>query len=468
MTDVTGSSKVNPTHYESAPSFKSWAGTSLDLRLIAEFDNRLRQAREAASKETWESMLDAANKWAAVETGAIESLYESERGYTYSVAASTASWEGIAGAKGLEASRAITNQLAAYEWVLDAATSHTEISEYWIKSLHEAVCRSQSTYSVRTSLGPQERKLSLGAYKEFPNSPSSTDASVIHHYAPPMDVPIEMGRLIAQMRTSEFISASPIAQAAYAHYAFVQIHPFADGNGRVSRALASIFLYRAFGIPLVIFADQKHRYFDALEAADKGRYGEFSNFIRDSVVDTINLVVENMRRATRPDISARLSELTLLQRGRGGLSIKELEETGLRVLGLMSETLTDVINDTPLPEGVSLRSDMYVDAEPRDERYRQIPFQHRVVVLECSEPAYALSVRSLFVAIGKPHAGGADVIIYDDQGETIFPVFIHEVHPVITEQLRLRARAVIETEWSSVVDTLITRVKASLNGETIV
>ena len=81
-----------------------------------------------------------------------------------------------------------------------------------------------------------------------------------------------------------------------AHYAFVCIHPFADGNGRVSRALASVFLYRSPGIPLVIFADQKNTYIDALEAADKGKYNLFVQFIADVCTDTVGLFSSDAER----------------------------------------------------------------------------------------------------------------------------------------------------------------------------
>lgn len=30
-----------------------------------------------------------------------------------------------------------------------------------------------------------------------------------------------------------FVKAHPVLQAAWAHFAFVAVHPFADGNGRV-------------------------------------------------------------------------------------------------------------------------------------------------------------------------------------------------------------------------------------------
>ena len=41
----------------------------------------------------------------------------------------------------------------------------------------------------------------------------------------------------------------PVLKAAVAHFWFVTIHPFEDGNGRMARALADMALARAEGIP---------------------------------------------------------------------------------------------------------------------------------------------------------------------------------------------------------------------------
>jgi hypothetical protein len=56
--------------------------------------------------------------------------------------------------------------------------------------------------------------------------------------------------------------------AAWLHHRFVQIHPFADGNGRVARALTVLVMQRHQLAPLVI--DRFHRagYLDALDRAN--------------------------------------------------------------------------------------------------------------------------------------------------------------------------------------------------------
>jgi len=57
------------------------------------------------------------------------------------------------------------------------------------------------------------------------------------------DVPKLMKALIAWVNSNETQSLDPIIEAGIAHYEFVRIHPFVDGNGRTARVLAALILY---------------------------------------------------------------------------------------------------------------------------------------------------------------------------------------------------------------------------------
>jgi Fic family protein len=57
------------------------------------------------------------------------------------------------------------------------------------------------------------------------------------------DVPKLMKALIAWLNSSETQALDPVIEAAIAHYEFVRIHPFVDGNGRTARVLATLILY---------------------------------------------------------------------------------------------------------------------------------------------------------------------------------------------------------------------------------
>ena len=62
----------------------------------------------------------------------------------------------------------------------------------------------------------------------------------------------------------------PWLVATWFHHRFVQIHPFPDGNGRVTRALVTWLLIEHDHLPIVVTRHDRNDYIDALEAADHG------------------------------------------------------------------------------------------------------------------------------------------------------------------------------------------------------
>lgn len=75
--------------------------------------------------------------------------------------------------------------------------------------------------------------------------------------------------------------------AAYFHAAFENIHPFADGNGRVGRTLMNYYLIINNYPPIVIFEEDRKEYYSALEAFDKEEDLEpLVSFLADQCVKT--------------------------------------------------------------------------------------------------------------------------------------------------------------------------------------
>ncbi|MDI6810802.1 MAG: Fic family protein [archaeon] len=56
-------------------------------------------------------------------------------------------------------------------------------------------------------------------------------------------VPSLMNGFIAWLNGKEAKESYPALVSGIAHYEFVRIHPFVDGNGRTTRALATLILY---------------------------------------------------------------------------------------------------------------------------------------------------------------------------------------------------------------------------------
>jgi Fic family protein len=97
----------------------------------------------------------------------------------------------------------------------------------------------------------------------------------IHFQAPDADrLESEMERFIEWINAP--LSLDPVLKAGVAHFWFVTIHPFEDGNGRIARAIADMALARAdrtqdrfYSMSSQIEAERKS-YYQHLEAAQRG------------------------------------------------------------------------------------------------------------------------------------------------------------------------------------------------------
>jgi len=89
------------------------------------------------------------------------------------------------------------------------------------------------------------------------------------------DVPKLMRDLIEWLNLSEAKALDPVIEAGIAHYEFVRIHPFVDGNGRTARVLATLILYlRGFDAKQFFCLDDyydsdRQAYYKALQGIDQ-------------------------------------------------------------------------------------------------------------------------------------------------------------------------------------------------------
>jgi len=91
-----------------------------------------------------------------------------------------------------------------------------------------------------------------------------------HRPPEPIAVPSLMEELIKWINQN--INRNPIIVSAIAQHQFVYIHPFKDGNGRVSRLLMNLILLKK-GYPICnIKREQRSEYYEMLSFADVGLY----------------------------------------------------------------------------------------------------------------------------------------------------------------------------------------------------
>ena len=97
----------------------------------------------------------------------------------------------------------------------------------------------------------------------------------IHYIAPsPNRVEAEMGKFLAWFNSEEPVSS--VICSAIAHFWFVSIHPFEDGNGRLARILSDMLLargeksdFRFYNVSSQINKDKNH-YYEILERMQHG------------------------------------------------------------------------------------------------------------------------------------------------------------------------------------------------------
>ncbi len=84
----------------------------------------------------------------------------------------------------------------------------------------------------------------------------------------------EMERFLAWFNSAPAID--PVLMAGVAHFWFVTIHPFEDGNGRIARAIADMALARADGTPDRFYSmssqieAERKSYYQTLESSQRG------------------------------------------------------------------------------------------------------------------------------------------------------------------------------------------------------
>jgi len=98
----------------------------------------------------------------------------------------------------------------------------------------------------------------------------------IHYEAPPAKViDNEMSKFLNWFNNKTNVDL--VLKASIAHLWFVTLHPFEDGNGRITRAITDMLLARSDGLPQRFYSMssqiQKERksYYDILEKTQKGR-----------------------------------------------------------------------------------------------------------------------------------------------------------------------------------------------------
>lgn len=153
----------------------------------------------------------------------------------------------------------------------------------------------------------------------------------------PEKVPHLINELLKWLVVAERENIHPIIRAAIFHVHFVTIHPFTDGNGRISRLLSALILYKAgwdFRKILVLedyYNRDRQAYYNALNAVQGNHYHEGENITSWLEYFTYGFLIEAKKVAEAIAIA-----------GFGKVSEKEkqifLDKDELKIMDFLSTT----------------------------------------------------------------------------------------------------------------------------------
>ena len=151
----------------------------------------------------------------------------------------------------------------------EALDPEHHLTEYFIRTLHKTLLREDYSYQHMTPDGKiRTYTIHAGVYKTRPNS-VITRTGERFEYASPEETPALMADLLQWYNETEKEGdLSPIELAALFHYRYIRIHPFEDGNGRISRLIVNYILARK-GFPIIVVKSaDKNNYLRALNMCD--------------------------------------------------------------------------------------------------------------------------------------------------------------------------------------------------------
>ena len=144
------------------------------------------------------------------------------------------------------------NSRTALDNIFD--TSH-ELTVEFVKKLHN---------SVQQGISPL-----AGKWKEKDNCIIDDSGVLVDTTTPPQFVEERMTDLVKWYGKNK-TAFHPLVLATIVHNQFVYIHPFDDGNGRVARLLFNFVLIKHGYFPVVIYNDEKQKYYSALRQSKSG------------------------------------------------------------------------------------------------------------------------------------------------------------------------------------------------------
>lgn len=210
-----------------------------------------------------------------------------------------------------------------------------KITERLIKELHALI--------LVEAYADEKAEITPGEWKKIPNFLYSPTGERID-FAAPEEVPSLMSDLVNWLnnhidppkRKKKKYDLHPLLIAAGFHTQFIKIHPFGDGNGRMSRILTNLILMLCGYVPAIIKLEERNDYYTAINTSSLDNPENLALHLGQAEIHSLEIALKAAKGESIEDPDDLDKELSLLEQrlnGEGEVIEKVKSEAVLKEFG---------------------------------------------------------------------------------------------------------------------------------------
>lgn len=225
-----------------------------------------------------------------------------------------------------KAAQEVKNGLAAMRWI-------------WNKKAGEAVTEKELLHLHALLTAKTLEPGQVGRYKSKANRVIDHNGRTLYTPPGPERAKPLTQELLSWINGAEAAQLHPVVVNGIAHHRLVSIHPFADGNGRIARALGVWLLYtRGFDTQHLFALDEfyeadRQRYYDKIQQARDldGDLSFWLEYVAEGVVETLKRTRDRIvslqvtAKAPRMHLTKRQEDVLRFLRDKGRSKTSDIE-----------------------------------------------------------------------------------------------------------------------------------------------
>lgn len=204
--------------------------------------------------------------------------------------------------KPLEHSLMIKDHFAALQFILEAAKSKRPVTPEFIQQINAQVLKTTGGV-YNTIFGTIDASQGM-----FRKGNVSAGGSYFVNYDKVEGLVKELSDKLNNRLATGTSRLEKLEASFVAHFHFVTIHPFYDGNGRTGRLLMN-YIQKITGLPLsIVYKEDKAEYFNALQETRNQdninifqdfMYGQYEKYLKEEIKKYREILPEKDERSNR-------------------------------------------------------------------------------------------------------------------------------------------------------------------------